>query len=152
MSFVTAKFGSNMLLARKWLIQGIRFLLQLWPISFGDLTQPLIQKSIGSNTWKGANRLGVILMELCENLKHYYPIQPTADNLEDNLLGLTMSQSPVNATLSAGPSGSQSNHPVAPVCSRKRNNEVLSPGKAPPASSQKVSSPRGQTGSMPNLV
>lgn len=66
------------------------------------------------------------------------------------MLGLSMSQSPMNATSSVGLSGLQSKQPVEPIRSRKRYNEVLSPAKAPPASYQKVSSPQGQPGSVPN--
>lgn len=141
---VTAKFGSNELLARKLVDTGNMILVEATTDKFWGANATFNSKSIASNTWKGANRLGVILMELRENLKRHYPIQSTPENLEDNLLGLTVSQS-------AGPSGSQANRPVPPVRSRKRNNEVLSPAKAPPTSYQKVSSPQAQTGSMPNV-
>lgn len=92
-------------------------------------------------------------MALREKLKRHYPVRSTCENLEDNMLCLSVSEASANMTLSAGPSGSQSSQskqPVAPVRSRKRNNEVLSPAKAPPASYQKVSSPSTTAGSTSN--
>lgn len=147
---VAAKFNSNELLARRLVDTGDKILVEATMDKFWGANATFNSKSIASNNWKGANRLGVILMELCETLKRSYPSQPGTEYLESNLPGLSLTQLPPSAApAGAEPStqSSQSDWPIAPTRNRKWNNEVLSPAKAPPASYQRVGSPSGQTNS-----
>lgn len=82
-----------------------------------------------------------------------YPVQ--YENLEDNMLGLSVSQPATTVSQSPSHPGTQPNQssqsndpPVAPARSRKRNNDVLSPAKAPPATYQRITSPRGHSGTV----
>lgn len=143
---VTAKFESNDLLARKLVDTGDKVLVEATMDLFWGAHATFNSKSIASNNWKGANRLGAILMELRENLKRNFPVQQDIDNLGGNLLSLTVAQPTSGAVKLATQPTLPPNPPVAPSRSKKRNNEVLSPAKAPPTSYQKVSSPSGQAG------
>lgn len=147
---VTAKFESDDLLARKLVDTGDKILVEATMDKFWGAHATFNSKSIASNNWKGANRLGVILMELRDNLRRLYPVQQDLENLGDNLLGLNVTQSSPSASQSAVQFTTQSNQPVAPIRSKKRNNEVLSPPKAPPASYQRISSPRAEVGASQN--
>lgn len=125
---VNAKFDSNTLLARKLVDTGDKILVEATTDKYWGASATINSKALANNTWKGANHLGVILMALHEKLKRHYPPQPANVNLEENILGLSVTDAAANVSLSgsqSGPSTNQSQQPVAPVRTRKRNNEVL---------------------------
>lgn len=146
-----AKFGTNPLLARKLVEIGNKTLVEATIDTYWGAQATINSKSVKAGTWKGANRLGILLMEIQDDLRKSLPHNQAAA-LEANLSGLSVSPRPSSkqATQSTSPIPT-ANPPIPPARSAKqgrakRGNDVLSPAKAPPSIYQKVSSPSGSTG------
>lgn len=137
-----AKFKTNPLLANKLVDTGNKTLVEATIDTYWGAQATFNSKSVKTGTWKGANRLGIILMEIRDDLRRDLPYPQETSILETTMSGLTVSP--------------KANQPIPPARSTKkgrakRGNEVLSPAKAPPPIYQKVTSPSCSTGTAYSL-
>lgn len=70
---IEAKFSQNALLARKLVETGDKTLVEATMDKYWAAFATPNSKSIANGNWKGANRLGVLLMELRNELRREYP-------------------------------------------------------------------------------
>lgn len=70
---IEAKFNQNELLARKLVETGSKRLVEATMDKYWAAFATPTSKSIANGTWKGANRMGILLMELRNELRREYP-------------------------------------------------------------------------------
>lgn len=134
-----AKFTTNPLLARKLVDTGNKTLVEATIDTYWGAQATINSKSVKAGTWKGANRLGILLMEIRDDLRRGLPHTSETSTLETNMSGLSVTP------------GTSTDFPIPPTRSAKkgrakRGYEVVSPAKAPPPIYQKVTSPSCSTG------
>lgn len=132
---IEAKFTQNELLARKLVETGSKRLVEATMDKYWAAFATPTSKSIANGTWKGANRLGILLMELRNKLRREYPDAIPVDQ---------QTIDPEKKSPAPGPShdssSQSSSKPVAPTRHRrnKRGNDERSPPVLPASQYQKL--------------
>lgn len=132
---IEAKFTQNELLARKLVETGDKRLIEATMDKYWAAFATPTSNSIANGTWKGANRLGILLTELRNELRREYPdAVPVDQQSSDRLNNVGASNSQVaglGSNQSQDKQQQQSSHPIAPARRNKRGNDERSPPVLP---------------------
>lgn len=146
-----AKFSKNELLARKLVETGDKKLVEATMDKYWAAFATPNSKSIANGTWKGANRLGILLMELRNDLRREYP-----DAIPPQQSAVPQTTAPAQAAhqtptpMRTQPSANNA-QPIAPSRPRhiknkgKRGTDQRSPIELPASQYQKVSDNNSNT-------
>lgn len=137
---VNAKFRQNIDLGRKLILTGSKRLVEATMDRYWGAFATPNAKSIANKTWKGANRLGLILMDLRAELRREHP-EVVRETIPDQTAGAVGGQVPIDPQ-SQSTEVPEFTKPTPPARTKKsaRKRDEVSPQTYPPAARQKTDS------------
>lgn len=144
---LNAKFRQNPSLGRKLILTGNKRLVEATMDKYWGAFATPNAKSILKKTWKGANRLGLILMDLRADLRREHP-EIVSEIVPDQAMATAVADAGQVAVQQQSPSkqsqAGQSTDPTPPARTKKaaRKRDEVSPLSFPPVARQKTDTGR----------